>query len=136
PDRVAEVGAEVDAREHEIDALPVVRTEGDTVGGRSVDSIRLEIADSRLLAGEGPARRDRVTHGRLLHVRCHDPHVPKVRGCFCQGDNAWAIDAIVIRNQYSHLATLRSPPRILASACASPCFTTRKQGMVDPPGAI
>ena len=45
PDPVAEVDAQVDAGEDDVDVLPVVHAECDAIRGRAVDAPRLDAGD-------------------------------------------------------------------------------------------
>ena len=69
PDGVPEVETEVQAREDDVDAIPVMHAEGNTVGGRAVDAKRRQIGHRRRPVGERTRGGDRVSGRRRLRRR-------------------------------------------------------------------
>jgi hypothetical protein len=103
PQRVAQVGAEVDPGQDEVHALPVMGTEGHAIGGRAVDAVRFDaIDDPRGAVGQRLGRRDGMAGRRLLDVGCHDPHIAELPRNLRQGGNARAVDTVVIRDEDAH----------------------------------
>ena len=83
--------------------IPVMGTQGDAVGRRSVDAVRLDVVEDL-----SPAVADRprggygVAGGGLLDVGRDDPDVAKLLRDLRQGGDPGAVDAVVIRDEDSH----------------------------------
>src|SRR5207302_11008066 len=84
---------------------PSMSTKRDTIRRGAVDAVGLEIAHPNPLVAQRPRRSDRVTHRGLLDIRRDDAHLAEARRNFRQRRDARAVNAVVIRNQNSHLHT-------------------------------
>src|SRR5262245_20323164 len=131
PDRVAEIEAEVAARQHEINLPPLERAKGHAVSRRAVDTICLRTGDPRRAERERPAGGDRVAHRGLLDVGRHYPNGAE-RGChFRQRRYARAVDAIVVTDQNPHAMTVckgaATSLHLNAEGCGFASTGTRRQ---------
>ena len=83
--------------------LPMMGSEGNAISWRTIHAIGLEVSQANFFIAEGPRRSNSVAHRRLLHVGRDNTHFAKTRCDFRQGDNTRAINAVIVRNQDSHV---------------------------------
>ena len=103
PGGIAEVGAQVDPRQDDVDEIPVIRTQRDAVGRRPVHAVGLDVLeDLRPAVAHWPRRCDRMTGRRLFDVGSDDPHVAELPCNPREGRDAGAIDAVVVGHEDAH----------------------------------
>ena len=102
PDGVAEVRADIDAREHDVDLLPQRGAEHDAVARGSVHPVRFDLGQGRALVAERPRGRNGVAGRGHFDVRGDHPDLAKAGSHLRQGGYAGAIDAVVIRDEDAH----------------------------------
>ena len=79
-----------------------MRSQRDAIGRRTIHAVGLEVAQANASITERPRGSNSVAHGRLLHIGRDDAHFAKARGDLREA-NAGAVDAVIVRNQDSHL---------------------------------
>jgi diacylglycerol kinase (ATP) len=104
PDSIAQVAADVDAREHDIDATPLMDAERHAIGRRTVHTVGIQaIRQGRGAIAERQRRGDGVTGGRSLHVRGEDADVAKGDSRPREGGDPGAVDPVVVADQDAHV---------------------------------
>ena len=96
PDGIAEIAAEVQTREHDVDAGPEVGAQGDAVGGGAIDAISGKAFDEGGPAIEWTGGGDGMAHGGLLDVGSNDTDFTEMCGGPGQGEKAGTINPVII----------------------------------------
>src|SRR5262245_43162006 len=102
PHRVSKITSQIDSRQHDVDFFPVVSAKRNTVRGRSIDPVRVKIANRSALVRKRAHRGNRMASRRLLDVWSYNPDVTELCRCLGEDCNSGAIDSIIIGNEYAH----------------------------------
>ena len=106
PDGVAQVQAEIEAREHRVHAFPLVQAERDAVGRRAVDAPGRKVADACRPVAQWMRRGDRMPGRRALDVGRHDAHLAEFRRRLGQRRQPRAMNAVVVGDEQAHELSL------------------------------
>src|SRR5439155_5005495 len=79
PHGIAEIAAEIDARQNDVEVLPAIDPDGHAIGWRAVDAIRVTERHRRMRIAERSLCRDGVRGGRHFDMRSDDAHLTETR---------------------------------------------------------
>src|SRR5438045_6782434 len=95
-----------------MDMLQMMGAKGDAIGWSAVHPISIKVTERHPSITQRPRRGDGVAHRGLLDIGGDDANLAKTSRYLGQGQNAGAVDAVVVADQ-------NSPLHLLRNACQS-----------------